>query len=407
MYRDTTDCLRDIIANPMYVDEFTGKRRSDTEMSSPAPKDGGLPDRTFQSINICDITGDCDISYSWDGYLSPGHITLFTGLWKAGKTTLLAWLYRIMAKGGYLATEVSKCKVLVVTEESHGIWMNRRESIDLKKNLYILSRPFMGKPSMDEWSSLISWLSSQVRTQKFDLVVFDTLSSLWPTVKENDASSVMASLTPLYRITESGASVLLCHHPRKGDGDECQASRGSGALPSFVDCIIELRRYNASDILDTRRTLKAYSRFDETLNEIVVDWNPTDGYTTVGTKAESKQSDRLSVIMDLLLAEPPGITIADIRDAWPEDGVPKPGIRTIRNDLKDAYIKNHVCRTGTGKSGDPYRFWTKCLVRQGQPLRDQTRHSEQIDVSDQDDLPPELIINEHGERQQNIFLEPS
>ncbi len=353
------------------------------EKSGCALNKWAVRDTTFEAINICDITGETDITYQWDGYLSPGHTTLLTGLWKAGKTTLLAWLYRIMDEGGHLATEVCKSKVLVVTEESHGIWMNRRETVGLKNNLTIISRPFMGKPSMDEWLKLISWLASQVRTQKFDLVVFDTLSTLWPVMKENDAGQVTGALTPLYGITESGAAVLLCHHPRKGDGEEAQGSRGSGALPSFVDCIIELRRYKPSDPIDTRRTLRAYSRFDETLDEVVLNWNPKDGYTTIGTKAESKRADRLLTIIELLVLEPPGLAVDEIRDSWPEDGIPKPSKRTIQGDLKSACESGDVERSGDGKSGSPYRYWSKSHVAHCQGLKGATRQSEQIDDSDQ------------------------
>jgi hypothetical protein len=35
-------------------------------------------------------------------------------------------------------------------------------------------------------------------------------------------------------------SVLLVHHPRKGKTLAGQAARGSGALPSFVDILIEM-----------------------------------------------------------------------------------------------------------------------------------------------------------------------
>ncbi len=58
---------------------------------------------------------------------------------------------------------------------------------------------------------------------------------------------MMDALTPLSQIMEAGAGVLLVHYPRKGDVGEGQASRGSSALPGFVDTIFELRRFSAQD----------------------------------------------------------------------------------------------------------------------------------------------------------------
>jgi len=43
------------------------------------------------------------VNWLWGGYLAPGNVTLLTGLWRAGKTTLIAALLARMQAGGSLA----------------------------------------------------------------------------------------------------------------------------------------------------------------------------------------------------------------------------------------------------------------------------------------------------------------
>lgn len=84
--------------------------------------------------------------------------------------------------------------------------------------------------------------------------------------------------------TEAGGTVLIIHHPRKGDAAEGQACRGSGSLPGFVDVIVELRRFQPDMSDDPRRNINRISRFDETPKEIVVELDAT-GYRVVGSRA--------------------------------------------------------------------------------------------------------------------------
>src|SRR5262249_58805029 len=46
---------------------------------------------------------DAALSWLWRGYLAPGNVTLLTGQWKCGKTTLLAALLSRLGTGGELA----------------------------------------------------------------------------------------------------------------------------------------------------------------------------------------------------------------------------------------------------------------------------------------------------------------
>ena len=173
---------------------------------------------------------------------------------------------------------------------------------------------------------------------------------------ENDAAKIQQALNPLHPITEAGAGVLLVHHLKKGDAAVGQGSRGSGALMGFVDVIVEFKPYDLAHIRqDKRRVLDGLGRTDETPEELVVELTD-DGCRMVGTKAEATQHERLRVVADILEPTQDPMTSDEIRKAWPDNGLAKPSVATMRRDLYAATEKGWFDTTGTGTRGDPVRY---------------------------------------------------
>lgn len=307
----------------------------------------------FNPVPITELGAAEPPPWVWEGYIAGGHTTLFTALWKSGKTTVLAHVLRDLGVGGGLVGEYRAIKVLVISEESAALWATRREEIGIGPYVHVVLRPFFLKPDHALWRELIQRICMWIEKEKYDLVIFDTIASVWPVVDENDAGQVMSAVMPLSAITRTGAAVVLVHHPKKGDSGEAQASRGSGALPGAVDIIVEMRRYAAEDVNDTRRVLRAYSRFDGTPAEVVLNYGE-EGYTVVGGKADVTSADRVAKIVKLLPHEAPGWTPEEVLENW-SDG-PKPGIRCLEKALLAGTGKNWH-RSGAGKKSDGYRYW--------------------------------------------------
>lgn len=317
---------------------------------TPTPRDGR---NEFELTPITDLGPSEAPDWIWPGYIARGSVTLLTGLWKAGKTTLLGHLLRDLPLGTGLVDAPVSEPVAILSEETPGAWARRRDMLALAPTNLIVRRDSFTRPTHQTWAIMIAQLADVVRERSLSMVVFDTLPSLWPVQNENDASEVVETLAPLRDINEAGAAVLLVHHPRKGEGDQAQASRGSGALPGFVDVIVELRRFNPQDPNDTRRKLTAYGRFAEVPPETIVDLTE-DGYRILGKPGTLRSAGLQEIIEGLLPGEPPGMTVERVLEAWPE--ATKPGLRHLRGVLNQGAEDERWERHGQGVKGNPCTY---------------------------------------------------
>ncbi len=291
-------------------------------------------------------------AWLWHGYLARGGVTLFSALWKSGKTTLLAHLLKALEKGGtFCGLALHPGRVLYITEESEHRWAERRDQLKLTDHLEFLVRPFGAKPDWSRWNAFLDYLKALQDTKPADLIVFDTLSNLWPVKDENDAPQVQAALMPLHRITEK-AALALVHHNRKGDGTEATAARGSGALAAFVDTIMEFRRYDPKQRQNRQRVLTGYGRYEETPGELVVELTE-NGYVAQGDRRDTRRHELEEVIVGMLPARP-GLTVKEIEDQWPDTTSPRH--QDLIDALNDGAEHGLWFRSGAGKKGDPHRY---------------------------------------------------
>lgn len=252
-------------------DEFTAVTIRVSEPGRlPEPGPDGRP-RKFKWASELTAPPRAD-DWLWKGYLPRSGITLLSAYWKAGKTTLLAHLLRALGTGGeFLGQEIRAARVLYVSEEGELHWVRRRDHLGIGDHAGFYLQPFACKPTPVDWLGFLGSLKADITGHGFDLVVFDTLAKLWPVLEENDAGAVDAALMPMWELTKAGAGVLLIHHLRKSGGGEYTASRGSGALSAFPDILIELTRFEAGNLKDRKRVLRAKGRYDETPEELVIE----------------------------------------------------------------------------------------------------------------------------------------
>jgi hypothetical protein len=292
----------------------------------------------------------------WENVLAPGKITLWAAEAKAGKTTLLCLLLRLMLDGGELCGHpVYPAKAIVVSEEPEDNWIEYGQRYGLGDHVEVVPNPFKIKPTPSDWKKAIADVLRDLDDYPEDnkpLVVLDTLSHLWNLLDENDNAKVAEALMPLRQLSEAGAAVLIVHH----FGSERSGPRGGTELRAFPDLLLDMYLANPADPTNRRRTLKVRGRLVPTAGVVTVELNEegTDYEIVEGDLAAGKPS-RWQKLQELVPGQPPGFSVADFCQHWPEDEQPDAG--NVTNLIKRKWEAAGWQRTGLGGKADPFRWW--------------------------------------------------
>ena len=295
-------------------------------------------------------------NWLWQGFLAPGAVTLLTSQWKTGKSTLVSVLLSRMKAGGTLAgLAVASGKAVVVSEEGPEHWLRRSHQLDFGDHVGWFCRPFHGKPTPEQWTAFIDGLAALHDRLSFSLVVIDPLAAFLPG-SENHSGSMMEALLPLQRLTTRNLSVLVLHHPSKGDPPIGQAARGSGALAGVADILIEMRAASPSAPNDRRRRLWAWSRFPQTPARLVIEWT-ADGtdYLSLGTFEVEEFTRHWPDLLHLLIQAPHKLTRKDMLNRWTNGTLPDKV--SLARWLEIAVDRGLLKKDGDGLRDRPFRYW--------------------------------------------------
>lgn len=295
----------------------------------------------------------CD--WVWDGYLARGDITLLTGTWKTGKTTLLTGLLGALGGGGeFLGRACSVASAVVVSEESDDHWDDRRAVIPVGPHARLVSRPFPSRPTPGGWGELLAWVEGMRAEGALDLLVVDPLGAFLPGRSDSDSGTLLAFLGPLRQVAARGTAVLVLHHPRRAKSEEGSTARGGGALLGYVDVILELHHVvRGRD--GNRRRLTARSRRAEP-DDVVYEWAPgTAEFRVVPDDPEARFRENWEAVRALLADRRSAATHRDLLADWPVEE-PAPAAGLLYDWLRRATAAGLAVRTGKGSKTDPYRF---------------------------------------------------
>jgi hypothetical protein len=308
------------------------------------------------------------VDWLWRGYLARGAVTLLTSQWKSGKTTLISVLMSKMAQGGELGGEnVPPARVAVASEESLDCWQRRGEKLQFGQELCFFCQPFAGRPTLEAWDALVDRLAELRRERAIDVVILDPLAAFLPGAAENQTGAMLEVLQRLSKLTRQGQAVLVLHHPTKGSPAAGQLARGCGALCAYVDILMEMSLVTSALETDRRRRIAAWSRFEETPRQRMVELSADGRDYRAILDTELEQEDCFSrhwPAVERLLAFPPRkLTRQELLTAWRAKAT-APSPMTLWRVLDRAVARGLLLCQGAGTWTDPFRYWLAELPTQ-------------------------------------------
>ena len=336
-------CQTALTSRPSTAPAGNGRKPEDIRASGQPPvlRGGG---NHFQPV-AADILAASELeetSWLWEGYAPQGGLILFCAPPKTGKSTLAFHLAGAVSNGWpFLGQKSTKSPVLILAvEERRQDASNRARALKLGGDVYLHTGPLR--------ADAIPAIASFVMEKKIGLIIVDTLPRFWVLDNENDASAVnmaMAGILSLAR--DTNAAVFLLYHLRKspggGDGEEI---RGSGDIFAQVDIALIMRRRRDQP---NQRTIKSFSRYDVTPEEIVVALEDGE-YVGLGDVAVVKDQEMDAMLLDALSEE--ARTPGEIK----EDADLKLAARTLLRHYGRLTDAGLCIREGTGTKALPYRY---------------------------------------------------
>src|SRR4051812_12960640 len=172
---------------------------------------------------------------------------------------------------------------------------------------------------------------------------------------------MLTALLPLQRLTATGlAGVGVPHPPQRGPAGG-PGGGGGGGPSRHPGGLLGVRWYEQAADNDRRRRLLAWSRYDETPRQLVIELNAagTD-YACLGDFEEEASRPLRPPLWQILAGARTRLTRKQVLEQWPPDQ-PKADPVSVWRLLEGAVASGDLKREGTGLKNDPYHYWPPAL----------------------------------------------
>ena len=195
-------------------------------------------------------------------------------------------------------------------------------------------------------------LCSYIEAEGVKLVVLDTYAMMTQGIEENSSASVPAEALGRLRKATKGGTVLIVHHSGK---DSSKGLRGSTALLAAVDLTIELSGDGGRLSATVRKSNAGAVPLPEWYEIQLVPLSPLDGESRssavlVPTGAPKKDPGLEMTVMEILKAEPEGLTMSQLLEAIAEMGRELKRMTLTRTALNPLLAEGLVMTKKVGRS---------------------------------------------------------
>jgi len=275
----------------------------------------------------------------------------------AGKTTFLMGLSRKVLDGlPFMGEPTLQTPVVYLTEQPRSSLREALRRADLleREDFRVLRyQDTIGTP----WKDVVEVAAKECKRVSAKLLVVDTLPQFAALRgdAENSSGAALEALEPIQAVAALGIGVIVARHDGKAAREVGDSGRGSSAWGGVVDIIISIRR-GEGNTSPTIRVLHSLSRFDETPDKLVIDLQDGE-YIAVGTEARvAVQQAKESILKAAPNSEEEAQKQADLlKDAEVKHTT---GVEAI-NEL---IAEGQISRTGQGKKGDAFRYWSPKFI---------------------------------------------
>ena len=328
----------------------------DPKKSFCPPKVDVWAERKIQFRTAADIARQTPEEVDWIAFpwIAKGSITEVAGKIKAaGKSTWITHMARAILDGAdFMGQPTTKSAVIYLTEQppaSFRVALERADLLSREDFVALFWHEAVGTP----WPEVVNEARKECQRRGAKLLIVDTIGQ-FANLRgdgENDAAAALQVMKPLQEVAASGLGVIVVRHERKSGGDVGDFGRGSTAFGGAVDVVLSIRRPKGNT-RQTLREIQSLSRFSETPNELVIELTD-DGYSALGEMhtVQTKEAEE-PILAATPSSEEDAIRLKDIIEA---SGVKR---ATAQRAIKNLLAEAKIVKLGSGKRGDPYRFWT-------------------------------------------------
>jgi RecA-family ATPase len=206
------------------------------DRSRKSSKKEGMHKPKYSMVTLKDIFNYPDLEYLINRILVRGMVMVLGGYAGTKKSIVALSIIKSVLTGKPLWGKFKVRKtgpILLVDEETPKALLKQRlQKMHFNKNLHLFSLHFQGvRLDLDGYFEA---LMEKMREVKPVLVVFDSLTRFHQQ-SEAYANAMSPVMGRLREIANSGTTVLVIHHHRKGRGDPSQMLRGSSDIAGVID----------------------------------------------------------------------------------------------------------------------------------------------------------------------------